>query len=48
MSAGKTDQIACPECGSRKVQRQLSHVAGLSSGGGIGSSSSASCAPGGG
>lgn len=48
MSAGKTDHVICPECGSHKVQRQLSQVAGLSSSGGFGATSSASCAPGGG
>ncbi len=48
MSAGKIDQVCCPECGSHKVQRQLSMVAGLGSSAGSGSSSSASCSTGGG
>lgn len=47
MSAGKIDDVACPSCGSRKVQRQLSMVAGLG-GSSSGASSAASCVPGGG
>ncbi len=47
MSAGKMDDVACPTCGSRKVQRQLSLVAGLG-GSGSGVSSASSCSPGGG
>lgn len=47
MTSSKADDVVCPACGSRKVQRQLSLVAGLkSSSGGI--SSSASCSTGGG
>ena len=46
MSSSKADDVICPSCGSRKVQRQLSLVAGLQSS--SGTSSSASCSPGGG
>ncbi len=47
MSSSKTDDVVCPSCGSRKVQRQLSLVAGLNTSAGT-SSSSASCSTGGG
>lgn len=47
MSAGKMDDVACPSCGSHKVQRQLSIVAGLASTGSS-SSSASSCSTGGG
>jgi len=47
MSSTKTDDVVCPSCGSRKVQRQLSLVAGLQSASGA-SSSGASCSTGGG
>jgi putative FmdB family regulatory protein len=46
MSAGKVDDVACPACGSHRVQRQLSLVAGLGSG--SSGSSAASCSTGGG
>lgn len=46
MSASKTDDVYCPSCGSRKVQRKLSMVAGLSSN--SSSTGSSSCATGGG
>ena len=46
MSSSKTDDVVCPSCGSRKVQRQLSLVAGLKAS--SGTSSSASCSTGGG
>ncbi len=46
MSSTKIDDVICPNCGSRKVQRQLSLVAGLNSSGGT--STSASCSTGGG
>lgn len=47
MNSSKADQVICPTCGSHKVQRQLSMVAGLGSSG-SGASSSASCSTGGG
>lgn len=47
MSAGKMDNVACPSCGSRKVQRQLSLVAGLGNSTSS-ASSAASCSTGGG
>ena len=46
MSSTKIDDVICPNCGSRKVQRQLSLVAGLNSSGGT--STSAACSTGGG
>ena len=46
MSSGSIDQVICPECGSHKVQRQLSMVAGLGSSASTGNS--ASCSTGGG
>ena len=46
MSSAKADDVVCPNCGSRKVQRQLSLVAGLNSA--SGSISSSSCSSGGG
>jgi putative FmdB family regulatory protein len=46
MSSSKIDDVICPSCGSRKVQRQLSLVAGLNSG--SGASSSTACSTGGG
>jgi putative FmdB family regulatory protein len=46
MSSSKTDEVTCPVCGSLKVQRQLSLVAGLNSS--SSSSSSSTCSTGGG
>lgn len=46
MSSAKVDDVVCPSCGSRRVQRQLSLVAGLNST--SSTSSGAACAPGGG
>ncbi|MEJ2510099.1 MAG: zinc ribbon domain-containing protein [Anaerolineales bacterium] len=46
MSSAKADDVVCPNCGSRKVQRQLSLVAGLNSA--SSSISSSSCSSGGG
>lgn len=46
MSSNKADDVSCPSCGSRRVQRQLSLVAGLSASSGSGSS--AACSTGGG
>jgi putative FmdB family regulatory protein len=48
VSVTKLDQVACPECESGSVERQLSMVASLKVSGGSSVSSSASCAPGGG
>ena len=48
MSSSKVDHVVCPECSSPKVQRQLSHVAGLGGTSGSSFSSSSTCAPGGG
>lgn len=49
ISASNTDEVACPECGSPKVERQLSLVAALksSNSGAVSAASSAACAPGG-
>jgi len=47
MGAGRMEDVACPTCGSRKVQRQLSLVAGLGNSS-AGTSSAASCSTGGG
>jgi len=46
MSSSKIDDVVCPNCDSRKVQRQLSLVAGLNSS--TGSSSNSACSSGGG
>lgn len=46
MSSSKADDVSCPSCGSRRVQRQLSLVAGLSAS--SGSSGGAACSTGGG
>jgi len=46
MSSAKADDVTCPNCGSRKVQRQLSLVAGLNSS--SGSSTGSACSSGGG
>jgi putative FmdB family regulatory protein len=46
MNSSKIDNVICPKCGSHKVQRQLSLVAGLNST--TGSNSGAGCSPGGG
>jgi len=46
MSSSKIDDVLCPSCGSRKVQRQLSLVAGLNSS--PGGSTNAACSTGGG
>jgi putative FmdB family regulatory protein len=48
MSSSKADEVKCPTCGSRKVQRQLSLVAGLNSSSPTTSGSSTACSPGGG
>ena len=46
MSASKVDEVNCPACGSLKVQRQLSLVAGLNSS--SSSTSPSTCSTGGG
>lgn len=46
MSSSKADEVTCPACGSLKVQRQLSLVAGLNSS--SSSTSSSTCSTGGG
>lgn len=48
MSSSKVDHVICPDCGSHKVQRQLSLVAGLGGSSGSNISSSSTCSPGGG
>lgn len=47
MSSSKVDAVVCPTCGSAKVQRQLSMIAGLK-GSSTGTTSQASCSTGGG
>ncbi len=47
MSSSKVDAVVCPACGSNKVQRQLSLVAGIK-GSSSGTTNSASCSTGGG
>ncbi|MCB2179847.1 zinc ribbon domain-containing protein [bacterium] len=48
MSASKVDSVVCPSCGSPKVQRQLSLVAGIKGSSTSGVSSQSSCSTGGG
>lgn len=48
VSVSKLDEVACPECESGAVERQLSMVASLKTSGSSSVSSSAACAPGGG
>lgn len=46
MSSFKVEDVVCPKCGSKHVQRQLSLVAAIKTTGNIGySASSAACAP---
>lgn len=47
MTASRVDSVVCPACGSHKVQRQLSLVAGLKGSSSAGTSQS-SCSTGGG
>lgn len=48
VSVSKLDEVACPNCESNSVERQLSMVASLKTNGSSGISSGAACAPGGG
>ena len=48
MSSSKVDTVVCPACGSSKVQRQLSLVAGIKGSSSSGTTNSASCSTGGG
>lgn len=48
MSSSKVDDVSCPACGSLKVQRQLSLVAGLNSTSSSSGSSTPTCSTGGG
>jgi putative FmdB family regulatory protein len=47
LSASKVDAVVCPTCGSNKVQRQLSMVAGIKSSS-SGTTSQTACSTGGG
>ena len=46
MSSSQIDDVVCPKCGSKHVQRQLSLVAAMKTSGSTGySASSTACAP---